>query len=225
MLNQGRHFRQTIQQTVLRMVVQMDVVTGTQSYFFLCQNFPQLPSLCSSQYTIPRPANLHYAIVVKEYLRYTVKNMSRPAGEAIAQTPPSTPECTFRPYKVSEVGQMTLPAELRRNLGLTDGGYIEVCYFGEAVLIVPLGASESLITATFPFVDPDKMRNRQGRTVEFCAWLQSDSEDTDPWASAAAAVTPATHPSIKRTEAMADTFHPYKVSSAGQFTLPAELTL
>ncbi len=40
-------------------------------------------------------------------------------------------------FRVSERGQMALPAEARRRWNLADGGTVEVVDLGEALLIVP----------------------------------------------------------------------------------------
>lgn len=40
-------------------------------------------------------------------------------------------------YRVSERGQMALPAEARRRWNLTDGGAVEVADVGDALVIVP----------------------------------------------------------------------------------------
>ena len=40
-------------------------------------------------------------------------------------------------FKVSERGQMALPADARRRWNLTDGGTVEVADLGNALLIVP----------------------------------------------------------------------------------------
>lgn len=42
-------------------------------------------------------------------------------------------------FRVSDRGQMALPAEARRRWSLTDGGSVEVADLGEALLIVPAG--------------------------------------------------------------------------------------
>jgi len=42
-------------------------------------------------------------------------------------------------YRVSERGQMALPATARRRWNLDDGGTIEVADLGDALLIVPAG--------------------------------------------------------------------------------------
>jgi AbrB family looped-hinge helix DNA binding protein len=42
-------------------------------------------------------------------------------------------------FKVSERGQMALPAETRRRWNLTAGGTVEVADLGDAILIVPAG--------------------------------------------------------------------------------------
>lgn len=42
-------------------------------------------------------------------------------------------------FKVSERGQMALPAEARRRWNLLDGGAVEVADLGDALLIVPAG--------------------------------------------------------------------------------------
>lgn len=42
-------------------------------------------------------------------------------------------------YRVSERGQMALPAEARRRWGIADGGTVEVCDLGSALVIVPAG--------------------------------------------------------------------------------------
>ncbi len=42
-------------------------------------------------------------------------------------------------FKVSERGQMALPAEARHRWNLTDGGTVEVADLGTALLVVPAG--------------------------------------------------------------------------------------
>jgi AbrB family looped-hinge helix DNA binding protein len=42
-------------------------------------------------------------------------------------------------FRVSERGQMALPAEARRRWNLTDGGAVEIADLGDALLIVPAG--------------------------------------------------------------------------------------
>ena len=46
---------------------------------------------------------------------------------------------TVTVFKVSERGQMALPAEARRRWRLTDGGSVEVADLGDALVIVPAG--------------------------------------------------------------------------------------
>lgn len=46
---------------------------------------------------------------------------------------------TVNSYRVSERGQMALPAEARRRWNLTAGGAVEVADLGEALVIVPAG--------------------------------------------------------------------------------------
>lgn len=42
-------------------------------------------------------------------------------------------------YRVSERGQMALPADTRRRWNLTKGGAVEVADLGDALVIVPAG--------------------------------------------------------------------------------------
>lgn len=42
-------------------------------------------------------------------------------------------------YRVSDRGQMSLPAEARRRWNLTDGGAVEVADLGDLLVIVPAG--------------------------------------------------------------------------------------
>lgn len=42
-------------------------------------------------------------------------------------------------FRVSDRGQMSLPAEARRRWNLGDGGSVEVADLGDALLIVPAG--------------------------------------------------------------------------------------
>jgi len=46
---------------------------------------------------------------------------------------------TVANYRVSDRGQMALPAETRRRWNLTDGGSVEVADLGDALVIVPAG--------------------------------------------------------------------------------------
>jgi len=42
-------------------------------------------------------------------------------------------------FRVSERGQMALPAEARRRWALVDGGTVEIADLGDALLVVPAG--------------------------------------------------------------------------------------
>ena len=46
---------------------------------------------------------------------------------------------TVTTYRVSDRGQMALPAETRRRWDLTDGGAVEIADLGNALVIVPAG--------------------------------------------------------------------------------------
>lgn len=46
---------------------------------------------------------------------------------------------TVTSYRVSDRGQMALPAEARRRWDLTDGGAVEIADLGNALVIVPAG--------------------------------------------------------------------------------------
>ncbi len=46
---------------------------------------------------------------------------------------------TVAEFKVSERGQMALPAEARRRWDMTQGGTVEIADLGNALLIVPAG--------------------------------------------------------------------------------------
>ena len=47
---------------------------------------------------------------------------------------------TITNYRVSERGQMALPAEARRRWNIVEGGTVEVLDLGDAVVIVPAGS-------------------------------------------------------------------------------------
>jgi AbrB family looped-hinge helix DNA binding protein len=42
-------------------------------------------------------------------------------------------------YRVSERGQMALPAETRRRWELTEGGAVDIADLGDALIVVPAG--------------------------------------------------------------------------------------
>lgn len=44
---------------------------------------------------------------------------------------------TVSTYRVSDRGQMALPAEARRRWDITDGGAVEIADLGKALVIVP----------------------------------------------------------------------------------------
>ena len=46
---------------------------------------------------------------------------------------------TVSSYRVSDRGQMALPAEARHRWNLTDGGAVDVADLGHALIIVPAG--------------------------------------------------------------------------------------
>lgn len=53
----------------------------------------------------------------------------------------------FRRYKISSVGQMTLPASARHEWGIEGPGVVEVAHLGNAVVILPSGGSALLLDA------------------------------------------------------------------------------
>jgi AbrB family looped-hinge helix DNA binding protein len=52
---------------------------------------------------------------------------------------------TSTEYLVSKSGQMSVPADVRRRWGLTDGGRVLVIDLGEAVVLLPPGARQKLL--------------------------------------------------------------------------------
>jgi bifunctional DNA-binding transcriptional regulator/antitoxin component of YhaV-PrlF toxin-antitoxin module len=51
----------------------------------------------------------------------------------------------FRTYKVSAVGQMTLPVAAREAWGLRSGGRVQVAFLGEWVLVGPAASARRLL--------------------------------------------------------------------------------
>ncbi|MGI8793194.1 MAG: AbrB/MazE/SpoVT family DNA-binding domain-containing protein [Acidimicrobiales bacterium] len=49
-------------------------------------------------------------------------------------------------YLVSKSGQMSVPAEVRRRWGLTNGGRVMVVDLGDAVVLLPPGARQQLLS-------------------------------------------------------------------------------
>lgn len=48
-------------------------------------------------------------------------------------------------FLVSKSGQMSVPADVRRRWGLTEGGRVTVVDLGEAVVLLPPGARQRLL--------------------------------------------------------------------------------
>lgn len=48
-------------------------------------------------------------------------------------------------FLVSKSGQMSVPADVRRRWGLTDGGRVTVVDLGDAVVLLPPGARSRLL--------------------------------------------------------------------------------
>jgi AbrB family looped-hinge helix DNA binding protein len=48
-------------------------------------------------------------------------------------------------FLVSKSGQMSVPAEVRRRWGLSDGGRVTVFDLGDAVVLLPAGSSQGLL--------------------------------------------------------------------------------
>lgn len=48
-------------------------------------------------------------------------------------------------FLVSKSGQMSVPAEVRRRWGLTEGGRVTVVDLGDAVVLLPSGARQQLL--------------------------------------------------------------------------------
>lgn len=55
------------------------------------------------------------------------------------RSPCSVRAMSVTEFRVSQRGQMALPAEARRRWGLSDGGTVEVADLGHALVIVPAG--------------------------------------------------------------------------------------
>jgi AbrB family looped-hinge helix DNA binding protein len=49
-------------------------------------------------------------------------------------------------FLVSKSGQMSVPAGVRRRWGLTDGGRVTVVDLGDAVVLLPPGSRQKLLT-------------------------------------------------------------------------------
>ena len=49
-------------------------------------------------------------------------------------------------FLVSKSGQMSVPAGVRRRWGLTDGGRVTVVDLGDAVVLLPPGSRQRLLT-------------------------------------------------------------------------------
>jgi AbrB family looped-hinge helix DNA binding protein len=56
-----------------------------------------------------------------------------------------TSVATTTEFLVSKSGQMSVPAEVRRRWGLTEGGRVTVVDLGEAVVLLPAGARQRLL--------------------------------------------------------------------------------
>lgn len=52
---------------------------------------------------------------------------------------------TTAEFLVSKSGQMSVPAEVRRRWGLTEGGRVTVIDLGDAVVLLPPGARQKLL--------------------------------------------------------------------------------
>jgi AbrB family looped-hinge helix DNA binding protein len=52
---------------------------------------------------------------------------------------------TTTEFLVSKSGQMSVPAEVRRRWGLTEGGRLTVLDLGDAVVLLPPGARQKLL--------------------------------------------------------------------------------
>jgi AbrB family looped-hinge helix DNA binding protein len=48
-------------------------------------------------------------------------------------------------FLVSKSGQISVPADVRRRWGLTDGGRVTVVDLGDAVVLLPPGARQSIL--------------------------------------------------------------------------------
>ncbi|MGH9281846.1 MAG: AbrB/MazE/SpoVT family DNA-binding domain-containing protein [Acidimicrobiales bacterium] len=56
-------------------------------------------------------------------------------------------------FRVSTSGQMSVPAAVRRRWGLERGGRVTVIDLGEAVVLLPAGAREQLLSTALPAED------------------------------------------------------------------------
>lgn len=94
------------------------------------------------------------------------------AAPPVRAPEPPTPH-GFRRYKVSPVGQITLPAAVRQRWGVVRSGAVEIGDFGEAVLVLPLGGSKALWMA---FLDALGMG---GESVDDPASADRASDESD----------------------------------------------
>lgn len=125
-------------------------------------------------------------------------------------------------YKVSTVGQITLPAVVRRRWGLIDRGFIESSYFGEGILFLPVGSSTRLLESMFPYMVPGTRPTKAEQIAELRAFFNGDRSKTAHFSSVTDNVPPVRDSGQGRINAMLDTFKPYKISTVGQMTLSAE---
>ena len=128
----------------------------------------------------------------------------------------------FRPYKISAVGQMTLPANLRRQWDVIDGGHVEVASFDEGVLVLPIGSSVRLLTRAFPYIVPNTRPSKSEQVAQLQAWVDGDRTNGARFTSVTDDVAPAGDTSIKRIQGITKALKPYMVSAVGQFSMPAE---
>jgi bifunctional DNA-binding transcriptional regulator/antitoxin component of YhaV-PrlF toxin-antitoxin module len=83
----------------------------------------------------------------------------------------------FRRYKISSVGQMTLPASARRQWGIEGAGVVEVAHLGNAVVILPSGGSDVLLDA---WLSSEDLQAEAARLLESLSRTPSPTRPEEP---------------------------------------------
>ena len=102
----------------------------------------------------------------------------------------------MKEYRVSSVGQMTLPSEVRHDWGLMHRGAVETIDLGKSVLMIPQGTSYALIEQLYPESNLHQIGQEIKSGYERGISLEQSEE--------------------------IEVFNAYKVSSVGQITLVAD---
>ena len=125
----------------------------------------------AGQLTLPPAARADLEVTPRGYVdvmqigtgvivRRSFDRLGYTSGDRIRQPPCGPGYSSRQRYKVSPIGQLSLPAVTRRAWGIDRGGLVELAVIRGAVIILPLGGASELLrewSGTGAGADPERL--------------------------------------------------------------------